>query len=124
MKAFIIAFAAVITAAYAPQTGPFKRILPAPPTVPFEAPVTDAELQAPAPDTAAPATQSEETRKRRGSDRPQRPFFKRFRTRRSETEKRPPSPHRRFSFFLRFQTRHLQPEPQTNPDPPSCQLTP
>lgn len=124
MKAFIIAFAAVITAAYAPQTAPFKRILPPGPTVPHEAPVTLEELDATVRSPSTEASPDEETAKRRVRDPERRHFFARLRARLSNTETRRQSPRRRFSFFLHLRKRGQSAEAESNPDPPSCQLTP
>lgn len=124
MKAFIIAFAAVITAAYAPQTRPFKRLLQPPPTVPYEAPVTPDQLKPAAPTASTPATSDEVTARRRGRDRTQGNFLRRLRSTHSNIENRRHSPRRRFSFFLRLRKRGLDVEAHTNPDPPSCPIMP
>lgn len=100
IKAFIIAFAAVVTAAYAPQTGPFQRFLAPEPTIPIEDPVTEQELAEICPDPSAIVPPSEDTVERGNSDRKPRPLFKRFRSRKSDVERRRHSPRRRFAFFL------------------------
>lgn len=84
MKAFLIAFAAVVTAAWAPQTGPFKRLLAPEPTVPHEEPVTDAELLEPCVEPASQADPKKTTARRGGRDRSDRRLFKRFRSRQSK----------------------------------------
>lgn len=81
IKAFIIAFAAVITAAYAPQTGPFQRFVAPEPTIPNEDPVTDAELAEICPPRDPTPDPGDDVAKRRGRDRESPPLFKRFRSR-------------------------------------------
>jgi hypothetical protein len=116
MKAFIIAFAAVVTAAYAPQTGPFRRLLPPEPTIPIEDPVTDAELERQCPTTSTPATPSEDTAEPTSRDRTKRKILARFRSRNSELKNRRQSPHRRFSFLLRLRKGELSIAARRNPD--------
>jgi hypothetical protein len=120
MKAFIIAFAAVLTAAYAPQTGPFKRLLEPPPTVPHEDPVTDAALDREGPCPPPTATPSEKTAKRRGhADRP-RGFLKRWqaRTNRDSVDRRSPSKRSQLNMRpRRRERRSTQPPGNTDAAP-------